>query len=249
MRCFDSMNFYKTVCIWKKTKKTNLVIQMISDVTYHDSTWRIMIHHDSTLDEFAMKCQAGLGNMKTHSVTEEYHLHCTHQSGQFDHGNWRHSGDDSGFVGGFKLRFRSLDVAYRWYTISRMSRWFLGFDAALPCWIPPKPQETRSHVGPRFPCYIMGCHTGSVRHHNPWCPKDGRVPKKWTHDASGAEISWLLPSIGGWCTGLTDRQGHWMPKRSRKRWRSFMVLSGLVSGSLVSIMQRCYNMCDVLDII
>lgn len=47
-----------------------------------------------------------------HSVAEEHHLHCTHQSGQFDNGNWRHSGDDSGFVGGFKLRFRSLDAAY-----------------------------------------------------------------------------------------------------------------------------------------
>merc|ERR1719353_1996423 len=35
---------------------------------------------------------------------------------------------------------------------------------------------------------------------------DARVPKKWTHDASGAEISWLLPTIGGWFTGLIDRQ-------------------------------------------
>lgn len=35
---------------------------------------------------------------------------------------------------------------------------------------------------------------------------DARVPKKWTHDASGAEISWLLPSIGGWFTGMVDRQ-------------------------------------------
>jgi len=35
---------------------------------------------------------------------------------------------------------------------------------------------------------------------------DARVPRKWTHDASGAEISWLLPNIGGWFTGLVDRQ-------------------------------------------
>jgi len=35
---------------------------------------------------------------------------------------------------------------------------------------------------------------------------DARVPKKWTHDASGAEISWLLPNIGGWFTGLIERQ-------------------------------------------
>merc|ERR1719310_2242182 len=31
---------------------------------------------------------------------------------------------------------------------------------------------------------------------------DARVPKKWTHDPSGAEISWLLPSIGSWFTGM-----------------------------------------------
>lgn len=35
---------------------------------------------------------------------------------------------------------------------------------------------------------------------------DARVPKGWTHDPSGAEISWLMPSIGGWFTGLLERQ-------------------------------------------
>jgi len=35
---------------------------------------------------------------------------------------------------------------------------------------------------------------------------DARVPKRWTHDASGAEISWLLPNMGGWFTGLVERQ-------------------------------------------
>merc|ERR1719420_2244124 len=34
---------------------------------------------------------------------------------------------------------------------------------------------------------------------------DARVPKRWTHDASGGEISWLLPNMGGWFTGLIDR--------------------------------------------
>jgi len=34
---------------------------------------------------------------------------------------------------------------------------------------------------------------------------DARVPGRWTHDASGAEISWLMPNIGGWFTGLIDR--------------------------------------------
>merc|ERR1711959_704305 len=35
---------------------------------------------------------------------------------------------------------------------------------------------------------------------------DARVPKSWTHDASGQEISWLLPNLGGWFTGLVERQ-------------------------------------------
>ena len=60
----------------------------------------------------------------------------------------------------------------------------------------------------------MGIRYGSKMSHKSWlgpaaAAKDLRVPKKWTHDASGAEISWLLPTIGGWCTGLTDRWGSW----------------------------------------
>merc|ERR1719197_980237 len=34
---------------------------------------------------------------------------------------------------------------------------------------------------------------------------DARVPKSWTHDASGAEISWLMPNLGGWFTQLGGR--------------------------------------------
>jgi dynein heavy chain len=34
---------------------------------------------------------------------------------------------------------------------------------------------------------------------------DTRVPSCWFLDASGAEISWLMPNIGGWFTGLVDR--------------------------------------------
>jgi dynein heavy chain len=36
---------------------------------------------------------------------------------------------------------------------------------------------------------------------------DARVPRGWTNDASGAEISWLMPNLGGWFAGLMDRQG------------------------------------------
>jgi len=35
---------------------------------------------------------------------------------------------------------------------------------------------------------------------------DARVPISWTNDASGQEISWLMPNLGGWFTGLLDRQ-------------------------------------------
>jgi len=34
---------------------------------------------------------------------------------------------------------------------------------------------------------------------------DARVPIGWTNDASGQEISWLMPNLGGWFTGLTER--------------------------------------------
>ncbi|CAD7937238.1 unnamed protein product [Amoebophrya sp. A120] len=34
---------------------------------------------------------------------------------------------------------------------------------------------------------------------------DAKVPGRWTHDPSGAEISWLSPSIGTWYTGLVER--------------------------------------------
>jgi len=34
---------------------------------------------------------------------------------------------------------------------------------------------------------------------------DFRVPRKWQFDPTGAEISWLTPSLGGWIKGLIDR--------------------------------------------
>ena len=35
---------------------------------------------------------------------------------------------------------------------------------------------------------------------------DFRVPRKWCYDPTGAEISWLTPSLSGWIKGLLDRQ-------------------------------------------
>ena len=68
------------------------------------------------------------------------------------------------------------------------------------------------------------------------------MPKKWTHDASGAEISWLLPSIGGWCTGLTDRQGQ-MSKWIRKDGDHSSFSQGWWQFP-VSMMQGCMHTCD-----
>lgn len=34
---------------------------------------------------------------------------------------------------------------------------------------------------------------------------DFRVPYKWQFDPTGAEISWLTPSLSGWIKGLLDR--------------------------------------------
>lgn len=34
---------------------------------------------------------------------------------------------------------------------------------------------------------------------------DSRVPNSWIYDPSGAEISWILPSLGAWCTSLNER--------------------------------------------
>merc|ERR1711881_213089 len=54
---------------------------------------------------------------------------------------------------------------------------------------------------------------------------DSRVPKRWTYDASGAEISWLLPNIGGWFTGLLDRYSKlntWL-ENGRREMRSYWI--------------------------
>jgi len=37
------------------------------------------------------------------------------------------------------------------------------------------------------------------------CIFDAKVPDSWLYDPSGAEISWLLPSLGSWYYSLTRR--------------------------------------------
>merc|ERR1719311_560603 len=52
---------------------------------------------------------------------------------------------------------------------------------------------------------------------------DARVPRKWTHDASGAEVSWLMPNLGGWFTGLLDRRfvlNNWL-ENGRQTMKSY----------------------------
>ncbi len=31
---------------------------------------------------------------------------------------------------------------------------------------------------------------------------DAKVPSVWIYDATGAEISWLFPNLGGWINSL-----------------------------------------------
>jgi len=70
---------------------------------------------------------------------------------------------------------------------------------------------------------------------------DSRVPKRWTYDASGGEISWLLPNIGGWFTGLLDRytQLHTWLENGRREMRSYWI-TGFTNaqGFLTAIKQE-----------
>jgi len=34
---------------------------------------------------------------------------------------------------------------------------------------------------------------------------DAKVPNLWVYDATGAEISWLYPNLGGWINSLSMR--------------------------------------------
>jgi dynein heavy chain len=70
---------------------------------------------------------------------------------------------------------------------------------------------------------------------------DLRVPRQWTHDASGAEISWLVPSIGGWFTGLLERYNqlnNWL-ENGRREMKSFWITGFTnATGFLTGIRQE-----------
>jgi dynein heavy chain, axonemal len=34
---------------------------------------------------------------------------------------------------------------------------------------------------------------------------DAKVPNNWVYDPSGAEISWILPTLGAWNVSLIER--------------------------------------------
>jgi len=50
---------------------------------------------------------------------------------------------------------------------------------------------------------------------------DFRVPYKWQFDPTGAEISWMTPSLGGWIKGLSDRYHQLNTWISKERPPSF----------------------------
>ena len=69
---------------------------------------------------------------------------------------------------------------------------------------------------------------------------DFRVPKKWCYDATGVEIAWLTPSLGGWIKGLGDRWyqlNNWVsrPTRPSSYW-----LTGFYNpqGFLTAVLQE-----------
>ena len=68
---------------------------------------------------------------------------------------------------------------------------------------------------------------------------DFRVPKPWCYDPTGAEIAWLMPTLGAWIKGLLDRHfqlNNWI---SKERPQSFW-LTGFFNpqGFLTSMKQE-----------
>merc|ERR1719238_1092069 len=68
---------------------------------------------------------------------------------------------------------------------------------------------------------------------------DFRVPSKWQYDPTGAEISWLTPSLAGWIKGLLDRHFQLNAWVSKERPPSFW-LTGFFNpqGFLTSMKQE-----------
>jgi dynein heavy chain len=68
---------------------------------------------------------------------------------------------------------------------------------------------------------------------------DFRVPRKWCYDPTGAEISWLTPSLSGWIKGLLDRHYQLYNWISKERPLSFW-LTGFFNpqGFLTAVRQE-----------
>lgn len=68
---------------------------------------------------------------------------------------------------------------------------------------------------------------------------DFRVPKNWCYDPTGAEISWLTPTLGSWIKGLLDRHYQLNGWVSKERPPSFW-LTGFFNpqGFLTAVKQE-----------
>jgi dynein heavy chain len=68
---------------------------------------------------------------------------------------------------------------------------------------------------------------------------DFRVPKNWVYDPTGAEIAWLMPTLGAWMKGLLDRHFQLFNWISKERPQSFW-LTGFFNpqGFLTSMKQE-----------
>ena len=72
---------------------------------------------------------------------------------------------------------------------------------------------------------------------------DFRVPKKWQYDATGVEISWLVPSLAAWMSGLLSRHYQLNTWLMKERPPSFW-LTGFFNpqGFLTSMKQEVTRM-------
>lgn len=72
---------------------------------------------------------------------------------------------------------------------------------------------------------------------------DAKVPNSWIYDPSGAEISWILPTLGAWFTSLIDRNKQLFEWHNSDRPKTFW-LTGFFNpqGFLTGMKQEVTRM-------
>lgn len=72
---------------------------------------------------------------------------------------------------------------------------------------------------------------------------DAKVPNSWIYDPSGAEISWILPTLGAWYVSLLDRNKQLFEWHNTDRPKTFW-LTGFFNpqGFLTGMKQEVTRM-------